>query len=113
VVQHQPQAPNAPFAQRLAVGDQIGDLHHRRRRIEPQRVEPEAHGVGLDVAQAHDHLRLGSRRLGGDQLERRHEVDRRRARRRQLRAQGLSRLTVPADNQDAGAGQRVVIHTQT
>ena len=56
---------------------------------------------------------LRGRRLGGDEVERGHEIDRRAARRAELRAKALGCLAVPADNQDAGAGEGVVIHTAT
>ncbi len=56
---------------------------------------------------------LGGRRLGRHELQRGHQIDRRAARRAQLGAKGLGILAVPADNQDTGAGEDVVIHTET
>jgi hypothetical protein len=84
VLQHEPQPPDAPLPQRLPVRDQVGDLHHGRRRVEPERVEPGAHGLGIDVAQADHDLGVRGSRLGRHELQRRDQVDRRRARRGQL-----------------------------
>ena len=56
---------------------------------------------------------LGGGRLDRDEVERGDEVDRRAARRGQLCAQALGRLRGPADDEDAGARERVVIHTAT
>jgi hypothetical protein len=113
VLEHQPQPADAPLAQRPAVGDELRDRQHRRSAVEPERVEPRPHGLGIGVAETEHDLRLRGRRLGRDEVQSRHQIDRRAARRRQLGTQRLSRLPVPADNQYAGAGQGVVIHTQT
>jgi hypothetical protein len=84
VLEHEPQPPQAPLAERPAVRDQVGDGHDRRRRVQPERVEPRPHGLGIDVAQADHHLGLRGRRLGGHELQCRHQIDRRAARRGQL-----------------------------
>ena len=112
VLEHEREPPDGRGAE-PAVGGELGERHHRRPAVEPQRVQLHAHGLGIRVAEREDHLGLRSRRLGGDQLDRGDQIDRRAARCCQLRTKGLGFLAVPADNQHAGAGESVVIHTQT
>jgi hypothetical protein len=113
MLEHQSQPPHAPLAQRPTVGDELGERDDGRSRVEPERVQPQPHGVGIGVAEADDDLRLRRRGLRRDELQSGHEIDRLAPRGGQLRTQRLSRLPIPADNQDAGAGQGVVIHTRT
>ena len=111
VLEHEPQ-PARPGRREPAVRRELLDADDGRRRAEPERVEPLAHGGRVGVAEAEHDLRLRRGRLGRDEVEPGHEIDGRTARGGQFLAQGLSHLAVPADNQDAGAGQEVVIHCE-
>ena len=113
VLEHQPQPANRGRAERLSLGLQLRHRHHGRPGVEPEGVQARAHRLRIGVAEAEHDLRLRGHRLGGDQLQRGNEIDRRAARRGQLGAKGLRRIAIPADNQNAGAGEAVVIHTQT
>ena len=114
VLEHEPHPPHARRDRATcAVRREVRDGHHGRRRAEPERVQPQAHGLGVDVAEAEHDLGLRGRRLGRHELQRGHQIDRRAARRAQLCTKGLGILAVPADNQDTGAGEDVVIHTET
>jgi hypothetical protein len=113
MLEDEPELLHAPRAERLPVGDQFADGDHGRSRVEAERVQARAHRIGIGVAEADHHLRLRGRGLRRDEVDARHEIDRRAPRGGELGTPRLSRLPVPADNQDAGAGQEVVIHTET
>ena len=78
----------APGGLEPAVRRQLGDGDDGRRRAEPERVEPLAHGGRIGVAEAEHDLRLRGGRLGRDELERGHQIDRRAARRRTIPCEG-------------------------
>ena len=96
-----------------AVRGELRERHDGRPAVDAERVDPHPHGLGVRVPERQDHLRLRGRGLGGDQVHGRHQIDRRAAGSGQLPTKGLGFLAVPADNQHAGAGEDVVIHTQT
>jgi hypothetical protein len=111
VVEHDPQPAHARRAEGLAVANEVGQRHHGRPGVEPERVQACTHGGGIGVAEADDDLRLRGRCLRRHELERRHEIDRGAARGGQQCAKRLRCVAVPADNKDTGAGESVVIHT--
>ena len=111
MLEHHPQAAHPGRAERLSVRDEVRERHDGRAGVEAERVQPGAHGGGIRVTEAQHDLGLCGRGLGRDELERRNEIDRRAPRGGQLGAKGLGGVAVPADNENAGAGESVVIHT--
>ena len=113
VLEHDPQPFDARRAERLAVRGEVRERHDGRAGGKPERVQARPHGGGIDVAEADHDLRLRGLGLRDQRRQLGHEIDRRIARRGQLLAQGLGYVAVPADNQDAGGGENVVIHTRS
>ncbi len=113
VLEAQGEPPHAGLVEAPARVGQLVDRHHRRARVQAQRVELHAHGVGRGPGQRDDHLRLGGGRLDRDEVEHGDEVHRGAPRGAELRAQTFGRLARAPDDKDPSARERAVIHTAT
>jgi hypothetical protein len=87
VLEQEREPPDPARAERASLRREVVDGHHGRAGVEPERVQARAHGLRIRVAERQDHLRLRGRGLGGHELDRGHEIDRRAARLAQLCAQ--------------------------